>query len=363
MRTPKRYPQAVKRIMRPEITHCPDCQQQLHRRVTISERTIITRTQVIRLVHCGYGCPNPACPGHERLYRSAAADALALSGFTFGLDIVCFVGEARLARHQTVDEIHQALLAELAPLQQTISRREILFLFEAYTALLRAGTDVANDASWREEVARNHGIILALDGIQPDKGNATIYLLRDVLTGRILHADNVTESTKDQLKALLAPVVALQVPVLGIISDAQPTILQAVAEVWPGVPHQICQFHALRDAGRLIYNADHRVKTKLRIRIQEKVHQYRQDLHRRLRTAETQPEPNAPETAQFRLLERYAATIEGTLNPEYHPPFAFGGLALQDALMQIQRSLECLAQKGARPAKCAPSAWNAYGPS
>lgn len=48
------------------------------------------------------------------------------------------------------------------------------------------------------------------------KGNETIYLLRDVLTGRILHADNVTESTKDRLKALLAPVVALEVPVIGV---------------------------------------------------------------------------------------------------------------------------------------------------
>lgn len=63
-----------------------------------------------------------------------------------------------------------------------------------------------------------------MDGIQPDKGNATLYRLRDVLTGRILHADHVTESTTEQLKALLAPVVALQVPILGVISDAHPTI-------------------------------------------------------------------------------------------------------------------------------------------
>lgn len=166
---------------------------------------------------------------------------------------------------------------------------------------------------------RSSSIILALDGIQPDKGNEPMYLLRDVLTGRILHADHVTESTKEQLTVLLAPVVALQVPVLGVISDAQPTILQAVAEVWPRVSHQMCPFHALPDAGRLISNADHRVKTKLRRRIQEKVHQYRQDLPRRLRNAETQPEPNTPEIAQFHLLETYAATVEGTLHPAYHP--------------------------------------------
>jgi hypothetical protein len=73
------------------------------------------------------------------------------------------------------------------------------------------------------------------------KGNETIYLFRDVLTGRILTAENVKESTKERLKQLLAPVVALEVPVLGVISDAQPTELQAVAELWPHIPHQICQ--------------------------------------------------------------------------------------------------------------------------
>src|SRR5205807_4957005 len=120
-----------------------------------------------------------------------------------------------------------------------------------------------------------------------------------VLTGRILHADNVTESTKDRLKELLAPVVALEVPVRGVISDAQPTELQAVAELWPDVPHQICHFHAIREAGRLIYNADHRLKTDMRIRMQQKTHEYRQNLHRRLREAEEKKEEKEQEIQQL----------------------------------------------------------------
>jgi len=103
-----------------------------------------------------------------------------------------------------------------------------LFLFEAYTALLRAGTEVQHDEAWKEQVREHKGILLSIDGIQPDKGNDTIYLLRDVFTGRILNADNVTESTKERLKQVLSPVVALGVPVIGVISDAQPTELQAV---------------------------------------------------------------------------------------------------------------------------------------
>ena len=222
MRKKKRYAQAVKRIMRPELTHCLECQRKLQRCVTISDRMIITLKQVIRLVHCGYRCPHPNCSGRTTLYRSAEADALALAGFTFGLDIVLFVGQRRLREHQTVDEIHQSLLEQLAPLDQTISRREILFLFEAYTALLRAGTEVTQDEGWKEQVRSNKGIVLSIDGIQPDKGNETIYLLRDVLTGRILNAENVTESTKERLKQLLAPVVALEVPVIGVGSRCAP---------------------------------------------------------------------------------------------------------------------------------------------
>ena len=139
------------------------------------------------------------------------------------MDVVLFVGSQRLREHKTVDEIHQSLLEQLAPLQQTISRREILFLFEAYTALLRAGTEVSRDEGWKEQVRKNKGIVLSFDGIQPDKGNETIYLMRDVLTGRILTAENVTESTKERLKEILAPVVALNLPILGVRSSAQPT--------------------------------------------------------------------------------------------------------------------------------------------
>jgi hypothetical protein len=308
---------------------------------------VVTLEEVVQVIHCGYRCPNSTCPDHHRLYRSAEADGLALPGFTFGLDLILLVGHLRLGEHKTVDEIHHLLTQRLVPLAQSISRREILFLFEAYTALLRAGTEVQQDEKWKEQVRKNKGMLLSIDGIQPDKGNETIYLIRDVLTGRILHADNVTGSTKERLKQLLAPVVALELPVLGVISDAQPTELQAVAEVWPTIPHQICQFHALREAGRLIYNADHRVKTDMRIRMQEKTHDYRQNLHKRLREAQEKQEEKAQAIKQLEILEEYAAMVEGALNLDSLAPFQYGGLAMQDALMKIETSLETL-EKGGR---------------
>src|SRR5437868_14077380 len=68
MRKKKIYHQVVKRIMRPELTHCLECQSKLQRCVTISDRMIITLKQVIRLVPCGYRCPHPECSGRKTLY-------------------------------------------------------------------------------------------------------------------------------------------------------------------------------------------------------------------------------------------------------------------------------------------------------
>jgi len=72
--------------------------------------------------------------------------------------MVILVGHLLLREHKTIDEIHQYLSERLVPLGQTISRREILFLFETYTALLGAGTEVRHDEAWREQLRENDGV-------------------------------------------------------------------------------------------------------------------------------------------------------------------------------------------------------------
>ena len=131
MKPAKKFAQVSRRFYRPEQSHCPICQRRLRRAVTLSERTVITLEEVIKLVHAGYRCPDAHCAGYQRTYRSVKADALALPWFTYGLDVVLLVGRLRLRDHQTVDEIHQQILKRLEPLGVKIARREILYLFEA----------------------------------------------------------------------------------------------------------------------------------------------------------------------------------------------------------------------------------------
>src|SRR5205823_6103149 len=97
----------------------------------------------------------------------------------YGLDIVLLVGRLRLRDHQTVDEIHRELLKRLEPLGVKIARREVLYLFEAYCTLLRASSEAKDDQEWLAQVEKNGGIIVSVDGIQPEKGNETVHVLRD----------------------------------------------------------------------------------------------------------------------------------------------------------------------------------------
>jgi hypothetical protein len=340
MKPARKYTQVSRRFYRPEQSVCPECQRRLRRAVTLSERTVVTLAEVIKLVHAGYRCPDPACEGHQRTYRSARADALALPWFTYGLDIVLLVGRLRLREHQTVDEIHEELLKRLEPLEVKIARREILYLFDAYSTLLRASSEAKDDLEWLAQVEKNGGIIVSVDGIQPEKGNETVYLVRDALTGRVLSAENVTSSETSVMKALLAPVVALDVKVLGTISDAQESELLAVQELWPDVPHQVCQFHVLRDASKAAFEADKQVKTAMRKRLQPKVREVRKQIKKHLATA------SPDEAIQLTVLDNYATGIVTALNTDGLQPFKYATVDESSMLEEIEASLQQLPKKG-----------------
>src|SRR5579859_1357468 len=340
MKPARKFAQVSRRFYRPEQLHCSVCQRRLRRAVTLSERTVITLEEVIKLVHAGYRCPDTQCAGYQRTYRSVKADALALPWFTYGLDIVLLVGRLRLSQHRTVDEIHRELLARLEPLGVKIARREILYLFEAYCTLLRAASEAKDDQQWLAQVEKNGGIIVSVDGIQPEKGNETVYLVRDALTGRVLAAENVMSSETAVMKALLSPVAALDVKVLLTITDAQESELMAVEQLWPEVPHQVCQFHALRDASKKAFEADRKVKTAMRKQLQRKVKVVHQQLSRDI------PKAAAAEVEQLSVLADYATGVLSALNRDGTAPFDFAAVQAGEDLDEVAQSLERLAKKG-----------------
>ena len=214
-----------------------------------NDRTVTTLEAVVAVTLQIRRCVNPVCGFYHRPYRPELEGLLALPHHEFGLDVIAWVGAGRYQDHDTVTEIHQALTGRgvaIAPrtVDHLLARYEELVSVVLATPTQRAGS-------------RQQGrLILAVDGLQPDKGHEVLWVVREVLSGDILLARRLLASGRDDLSALLRAAVAglEDLPVVGIISDGQQALRQAVAEVFPAIPHQLCQFHYLREAGRPIYS-------------------------------------------------------------------------------------------------------------
>lgn len=111
-------------------------------------------------------------------------------------------------------------------------------------------------------------VILAIDGLQPDVGQEVLWVIREVLSGEVLLARSLLSSRQADLVVLLHEAVAgLEVPVVGVISKGQQSIGKAVAEAFPGVHHQLCQFHYWKQAVGPAWEADRHAKKELKKRV------------------------------------------------------------------------------------------------
>ena len=296
------------------------------------------------MTHIGYRCPNAECTDNTLVHRSIIADSQALPGFTFGLDIVALVGYLKLGMHQTVDEVHRGINERLKNYQITMSRRNVMYLFEAYSALLKAAAQNTSDPvfqDWLGQVRLDGGLIISIDGIQPDKGNETIYLVREVSTGRLLHAQNVTTSDTETIKQVFSPVLALGVPVIGVISDAQKSLRDAISALWPDVPHQTCQFHYLQEAARPIFEVDRGMRAKMRKSITEKLRPLRPQIERRIQSIAQEETAEARiEQLQLQIISDYVVAAQSSCHRDGKLPFDYPGLKGYQALDALDQSIE-----------------------
>jgi hypothetical protein len=142
--------------------------------------------------------------------------------------------------------------------------------------------------------------------------------------------------------------------VLGTITDAQESELLAVEELWPDVPHQVCQFHVLRDASKTAFEADKALKTAMRKRLQPKVREVRKQIKKYLVTVSPQ------EAEQLTVLDDYANGILTALNTDGLQPFKYATVEASQMLEEIEVSLQQLCKKGGRGVGCVRRSWHAF---
>ena len=292
-------------------------------------RTVATLDGLCRLTLVVRRCRNPTCPLQRRSYRPEAEGAIALPHGEYGLDLIALVGALRFGEHRSVPEIHAALLER----GTGVAERTVTNLVHRYEELvaLRLG-----DQAFLGDRVRERGrVVLAIDGLQPGVGHEVLWVLRDCLSGEVLRARSLLSGREADLVPLIQAVQqALPVPIVGVISDGQVSLRHAVAAALPDVPHQLCQFHYLREAALPIYEADRHAKKELKKRV------------RGVRPIERELEAR-PDDAETAAMRGYCLAVRSALTDDGRPPLAAAGLRLRDRLTTIQASLDRVGrQKG-----------------
>jgi hypothetical protein len=313
--------------LQPITTHCPECGHRLDFDYA-NYRTVTTLDAVTRLTLQIRRCPTPGCSRYHRHYRPEAEPHFALPHHEFGLDVIALVGRLRYAEHRSVPEIHQQLRRRAV----AIAPRTVSNLLDRYDELRALAT--ADPQRLRRLLKGQQRVLLAIDGLQPDVGHEVLWVLRDCLSGEVLLAKSLLSATIRDLAALLAEVRdALPVPITGVLSDGQDTIRKAVAQELPGVPHQLCQFHYLREAAKPIYEADRHAKKELKKRV------------RGVRTLERSAEAEGEDDGEAELVRGYCAAVRAAVTADGRPPLDAPGLVLHDRLEAIAASLDRVAAR------------------
>lgn len=262
-RRPKTLPIAQRVVYTCELATCPTCGTALlacrhyswAKTVQQLDRTLYVASRPKR-------CVNPQCAAYGHPIVAAAAQQVALPHSSYGLDVVAQLGWWRDHDHLSTTELHARLQGRVQ-----ICRRSITLLLQQYRLLL-ACTDQLQRPQLAAAVASYGGLILSLDGLEPEGAQEQLWVVREVLTGTTLAVGWLPRVSQPTLRALLQPVVALladaQWPLLATLSDKQEVVELVLTELWPTVPHQWCQTHYLRNLAEPIQERDHALKVDLR---------------------------------------------------------------------------------------------------
>jgi len=319
----------------PARQNCPACGQRMWLDYT-NHRTVVTLAGCTRLNLSIRRCHNQACPCHLRPYRPEGEGRFALPHHEIGLDVIALVGALRYAEHRSVPEIHRTLVGR----DVGVSERTVTNLLDRYDELLAVA--LSDHRRLQKLLAGQGRVILAIDGLQPDVGHEVLWVIRDCLCGEVLLARSLLSARQEDLADLLAQVRdAVGVPVVGAVSDGQHSIRKAIAQALPGVPHQLCQFHYLREAARPIYEADRHAKKELKKKV------------RQVRGIERSVEERTD--AEAEVVRGYCSAVRSALTDDGRPPLEASGLKLHDRLRAIAGSLDRVEEKGGRRRNCTGS--------
>src|SRR5262245_21064707 len=331
----------TRRVLTVEQEACALCKHTLH---VCDHRfhRIFTLDGPVEIVAKLARCPDPACPAHHQTLRPLAEAQITLPWWLIGWDVFCWLGHRRFARHWSVPQLQ----AELRDSYRIFLSDDALSNYlRRYQAMVAARHQDADElaAAYRGQEA----LVLTIDGLQPEKGHETLYVVRELRGKRVWFAQALLSSAADEVRPLVAKAKQwaeqLAKPVALWMSDKQDAFVRAIAAEFPRVPHRYCQNHFLRDVAKPVLEADSHAKVQMRKKVRG-LRAIEQEV-----LAQQRPAAEGP-TAPDVVLD-YCAAVRSILNDDQGGPLTPPGLRMAEALTEVRGSLQrnLGAKKGGAP--------------
>jgi len=238
---------------------CLTCGEKLAR-VSSTDRYLTSKEGRIRAFVEVYECRNEKCQLYKQKIKPPQLNTLIFPGLSYGIDILAEIAVLRFQENKTIDDIYEEITKNYPHLEITSRHlqnvtNKVMYALES-SAL---NPDLIKERMLKKVQNRNKGknkelkgLVLSIDGLQPERGNSILYIVREVQTGEVLLArfmefsdeESIQKEIYEPLKKILE---AIDLPVLGLVADKQLVLTTAFKKVFPQVPVQHCQSHFLKE--------------------------------------------------------------------------------------------------------------------
>jgi hypothetical protein len=334
---------------------CPVCGRMMHI-CDHRSRHLHTLEGPLELICKLNHCPDPGCPGHAKTKSPELEVTIAPPHWAIAWDVFCWIGQRRFSRHAPISQIQADLRDDY---RIKLSDDAIAKSIRRYQVMLAARQQDREALRRRYESVDE--IILSIDGLQPEKGHETLYVVRELTQKRVWFAEALISATADEVRRLIARAKQwaddLGKSVALWISDRQDAFVTGIAAEFPDVPHRYCDNHFLRDVAKPVLEADSHAKVRMRRKVRglrtiEQAAIKRQKAATREDLGADDPEatvtasagpanlpPAVADPAGAVVLD-YCAAVRGILNDDQGGPLDPPGLRMAEALTEVRESIQ-----------------------
>jgi hypothetical protein len=332
-------------VLEREDVSCSSCGRRMHVKKHRHRRVYTLAgpvCYVLKVMHC----PLSTSPNHRRRFSPEQEVTLAMPHWTIGWDVFCWLGHRRFARHWSVPQLRAELVDSY---KIELSEDAIEDYLQRYQCMLAARQQ--DFALLQEAYAKTRTVVLSIDGLQPEKGHETLYVVRELGRERVWFAQPLLSSATEEIRPLIVQAKAwaerLGCRVRLWMSDKQDAFVKTIASVCPGVPHRYCSNHFLRDVAKPVLELDSHAKVQMRGKIRG-LRGIEREVLKDIAAAQASQDQNRKHSVTVAasvphgldVVLDYCAAVRGIINSSQGGPLRPPGLRMSEALGEVRKSLQ-----------------------